>query len=381
MMKTIRGCVAAMALAALTLTSAPAAAQTRAPTERLTIPQRVAALRVQEQRLITIGERLAIAAAPWCQRAWTIGWTLGDLGQYPKTVRMTVRTEWGLPSATTVFVSAIAPGSAAASAGIVPGHAITAINGESPMRYTGDQASRHALANSERVIAEALTANDGRISISTLAPDGTRRTLDLAARAACASRFELSVDDEKQAYADGSVVQVTLGMAQFTSDEELAGVVAHELAHNMLRHRLRQDARGVPANYTRHLGRNARVVRGFEEEADRLSVWLLAQAGYDPSSPIAFWNRFGPDNDSPHPFGRLHDPWRVRVANLQDEITTMRAARGRNRAATPIALINAIREAEAAEAAGEREESGDEPAAGAASVPVPVPAPAEAPPS
>ncbi len=338
------------------LPAAPVAAQ-RQP--QLSVTDRLTALRTHEERVNIIGERLAVAAAPWCRDGWTLGWILGDLGQYPKDVRLPARRQWQVPAAGSLFVATVAPDSAAAMAGLRPGVAITAINGEAPMRYNGDRPSRHALANSERVIEEALRANAGRLNIETINGEGTRATVELTARRACASRFEVGADDEKQAYADGSAVIVTLGMATFADDDELAGVIAHELAHNMLRHRLRQDARGVPNGYTRYLGRNARVVRGFEEEADRLSVWLLQQAGYDPASPIAFWNRFGPDNDTPHPFGRLHAPWRDRVGHLADEIAQMRAARSNDRAATPVALINAIREAEAAEANGTRTESED----------------------
>lgn len=344
------------AAALLTAPLSPALAQ-RAP--QPTVAERLTTLRAQEDRVMAIGERLAVAAAPWCQEGWTLGWILGDLGQYPKEVRLPARRHWQVATGGSLYVASVAPGSTAAAAGLGPGTAITAINGEAPMRYNGDRPSRHALANSERVIDEALRANGGRLTIETTGADGVRATHELTARRACASRFEVSVDEEKQAYADGSAVIVTLGMATFTNDEELAGVIAHELAHNMLRHRLRQDARGVPNGYTRYLGRNARVVRGFEEEADRLSVWLLQQAGYNPEAPIAFWHRFGPDNDTPHPFGRLHAPWRERVRHLEDEIAQMRTARAANRAATPVALINAIREAEAAEADGTRTESED----------------------
>lgn len=286
-----------------------------------------------------------------------MGWMLGDLAQYPKEVRQSVRAEWRLPASGTLFVSAVAPGGAAAVAGLTPGLAITSINGNAPMRFTGNQATRHTLANSERVITEALAENEGQLAIETLAADGTRRTWQLTGRAACPSRFEMSVDLNKQAYADGTVVQVTLGMAQYANDAELAGVVAHELAHNMLRHRLRADARGIPVNYTRHLTRNARQVRGMEEEADRLSIWLLAQAGMDPTAPMTFWQRFGPNNDSPHPFGRLHDPWEQRVAHLQDELAQMQAARPRvPTSIRPPLLVRALEEeaaANAAEAAGE----------------------------
>jgi beta-barrel assembly-enhancing protease len=300
----------------------------------------LAALRKQEERLIRLGERLATAAADagWCEPAQSLGWTLGELGQYPKSLRQHVRRAWALPDGPALFVSALAPDGAAARAGLQPGTGIVSIDGNSPMRNVMAEASRHALANNERVIDAALAR--GPLRIETVSRDGTRAAYDLIGRAACPSRFELSAEDEEQAYADGSVVQVTAGMGRYTndSDDELAGVIAHELAHNMLRHIPRSEEAGTPTDYTRHLGRYARISRKMEEEADRLSVWLLAAAGMNPEAPVTFWRRFGPNHDSAHPFGRLHDPWRTRVAAIEDELAKMRAAKASDGDARPSLL-------------------------------------------
>ena len=316
----------------------------RTSARRPTMEENLASLRKQDERLIVIGERLAVSAANagWCSDGRSLGWTLGDVGQYPKNIRQTVRAQFELPTGASLFVAAVAPGGVAARAGIVPGTGIVRINGRLPMRNSYDGAARFALANSERVIDEALDA--GPIAIELLARDGTRSTVTLTGRAACRSRFEIVPDNEEQAYADGDIVQVTAGMSVYTEqkDEELAAVVAHELAHNMLRHIPRSEEAGTPNDYTRHLGRYARISRGMEEEADRLSVWLLAQAGYDPAAPVAFWGRFGPENDSAHPFGRLHDPWRTRVAAIQQELAAMRAAKTRNPRARPALLDRAV---------------------------------------
>lgn len=334
------------------------------PARRPTMAENLAALRKQDERLIVIGERLTVAAANagWCSDGRSLGWTLSDVGQYEKNVRQLVRTQWELPTGASLFVAAIAPGGVAARAGITPGTGIVRINGRLPMRNPYEGASRFALANSERVIDEALNA--GPIDIELLARDGTRRTVTLTGRAACRSRFEIVPDNEEQAYADGDIVQVTAGMGTYTEqkDEELAAVVAHELAHNMLRHIPRSEEAGTPNDYTRYLGRYARVSRGMEEEADRLSVWLLSQAGYDPTAPLAFWARFGPNHDSAHPFGRLHDPWRTRVAAIEQELAGMRSAKARNPRARPALLDRAIPPAPPAGAASNDAEDEDAPA-------------------
>jgi beta-barrel assembly-enhancing protease len=296
-----------------------------------------------EERVTTIGERLAVAAAAagWCTPVPSAGWTLGDLGMYPKALRPTVRRHFGLPTDVSLFVSSIAPDGAAAQAGVRPGMGVSRIGDAMPVRFRGTDPSRGALASNERLVARSLS--EGPLSLEVVATDGTRNRLSLSGRAACPSRFEVSAQDEENAFADGDVVVVTAGMAHITrdSDEELAGVIAHELAHNMLRHIPRSEEAGTPDDYTRYLNRYSRISREMEQEADRLSVWLLAAAGFDPEAPIRFWQRFGPGNDGSPRFGRLHDRWPVRVAAIEDELAIMRAAKHADPAARPALLDRA----------------------------------------
>lgn len=330
-------------LAAAAMLALPQAASAQTPPRETAATRAQAsltALRKHEERMIAIGDRIlrAAGAAGWCDASQSLGWTLGELGQYPKELRQHVRAVWNLPDGPALFVSAVAPDGAAARAGIRPGMVISLLDGRLPMRNHLREPSRHALANSERLIDEAL--GRGPLAIETIDSAGTRSSVSITGDLACATRFELSAEDEEQAYADGSLVQVTAGMGRYTDgqDDELAGVIAHEIAHNMLRHIPRSQEAGTPDDYRRYLGRYARISRKMEEEADRLAVWLLAVAGYDPEAPVRFWQRFGPNNDSAHPFGRLHDPWRVRVASIEDELAIMRAAKEADPQARPALL-------------------------------------------
>lgn len=328
------------AAAMLALPQAASAQSSSRETAATRAQASLTALRKHEERMIAIGDRILRAAgeAGWCDASQSLGWTLGELGQYPKDLRQHVRTVWNLPDGPALFVSAVAPEGAAARAGVRPGMVIALLDGRLPMRNHLREPSRHALANSERLIDEAL--GRGPLAIETIDSAGVRASLSLTGDLACATRFELSAEDEEQAYADGSLVQVTAGMGRYTDgqDDELAGVIAHEIAHNLLRHIPRSQEAGTPDDYRRYLGRYARISRKMEEEADRLAVWLLAVAGYDPEAPVRFWERFGPNNDSAHPFGRLHDPWRVRVASIQDELAIMRAAKAVDPDARPALL-------------------------------------------
>ncbi len=332
------GWVATLALA-LAFVPQAADAQSRR-SERPSIDERLAKLGKMEERVIRIGHRLsgAAAAAGWCDAAPTLGWTLGELGQYGKGIRQNVRSAWGIPPGASLFVAAVAPGSPASRAEIRPGTGIAAIAGMAPLTLSADGEQRLALANSERVIDGALAT--GSVEVELVQPDATRRTVRLVGTPGCKTRFEVVTEDDPQAYADGEIVQVTAGMSQFTeaSDNQLAAVIAHELAHNILRHRERTEQSGTPRDYRRYLGRYTRLSRAMEEEADRLSVWLLQLAGYDPRAPIAFWERFGPNNDSPHPFGRTHSPWRERVIAVEAEQHAMRATLASDPRARPALL-------------------------------------------
>jgi predicted Zn-dependent protease len=89
------------------------------------------------------------------------------------------------------------------------------------------------------------------------------------------------------------------------SDDELAIIIAHEMAHNILNHPDRLIAQGVPRGLLRGIGRNAEKVWATEAEADRLSIRLVAASGYNVSAAIPFWRRYYAQFDEPQIF-RTH---------------------------------------------------------------------------
>jgi predicted Zn-dependent protease len=122
--------------------------------------------------------------------------------------------------------------------------------------------------------------------------DGQRLTYVLRPVLGCAARGRLARSNQPNAFADGRYAIMTTRMLDFVAGEdELAVVMAHELAHNLLGHPQRLDAQNVPHGILRGFGKNAGRVRVTEEEADRLSLKLLWAAGYDVSAAIPFWRR------------------------------------------------------------------------------------------
>jgi predicted Zn-dependent protease len=164
---------------------------------------------------------------------------------------------------------------------------------------------------------------------------GTRLMLHVATEPGCASRFQLIPSRSLNAEADGRYVQVTTAIAEYVADDaELAAVLAHEFAHNILGHRVRLDAARVSRGFFSNFGRNARSIRETEIEADRYSIYLLDRAGYDPEAAVRFWSRFGRRGlnflGSP-----THPNWRNRIALFEAEIAAIRRAHAEGRDPVP----------------------------------------------
>src|SRR3546814_14264401 len=72
---------------------------------------------------------------------------------------------------------------------------------------------------------------------------------------ACRSRFEVVLGNSFLAQADGELVQIG---SRFLADypQWVAAPIAHELAHNILRHRERLEEKGVSYGLLSGIGRN-----------------------------------------------------------------------------------------------------------------------------
>src|SRR3546814_15757707 len=107
------------------------------------------------------------------------------------------------------------------------------------------------------------------------------------------SRLGVVLGNRFLAQADGDLLQIgsrfLAGYPQW-----VAAPIAHELAHNILRHRERLEEKGVSYGLLSGIGRNVGYFRQTELEADILSVSLLANANYDPHIALSFWRAYGP---------------------------------------------------------------------------------------
>jgi len=118
----------------------------------------------------------------------------------------------------------------------------------------------------------------------------TREDLRLHAQAqmACAYNVQLKFSAAVNAYATGRSIIVTTGMMDFTqSDEELALVIGHELAHNTMGHVRKSIQNTILSGFAR------RYTRPFEAEADYVGLYYMALAGYKLDGVETFWRRLG----------------------------------------------------------------------------------------
>lgn len=279
-------------------------------------PATVAALRAADLRVAAIGYRLATRNAVLCadQQSQT-GLILHSLRQYLPPQRAAVRAAFGFTR--DLAVEAVVLDSPAALGGIAADDQIVAIAGVPvPATLPADDAAGSTQARDaayDRIAALPITAP---VAL-TIDRGGQHQTLSLAPEPGCRVRFEVTGEDESGA--DSAIVQIGAPFLDRYDDAGLAVVIAHELAHIVLRSEARLTAAGVSFGVFSELGKSGRLHRQAEAEADRLSVYLLYNAGFDPLSAGRFWRGPGRKLDQGLFRSRIYPDWRKRADALDEE--------------------------------------------------------------
>ena len=156
--------------------------------------------------------------------------------------------------------------------------------------------------------------------------------------------------DEINAFAlPGGFFFVNTGLiALADAESELAGVLAHEIAHVTARHGTEQATKGQIANYAMlplifmggGLGYGLYQAAGFlipmqflhfsrknETEADYLGLQYMYKTGYDPTSTLSFFNKIqSTEKKKPGKLAkafRTHPPTGDRITKTQKNIATI----------------------------------------------------------
>ena len=152
----------------------------------------------------------------------------------------------------------------------------------------------------------------------------------------------------------GGKIVVYTGILPITKDDAgLATVMGHEVAHALANH----GAQSMSAGQLQELGAVGVAVatggksaeqqqmwqqyygigsqvgvmlpfsRSYENEADKIGLTLMALAGYNPESALAFWERMAASSggNKPPEFMSTHPSDATRIANIQRLIPEARA--------------------------------------------------------
>jgi beta-barrel assembly-enhancing protease len=265
------------------------------------------ALQATDLRVATVAHRLSTANIKLCpNQTPQLGFSLHALAQYGGTFRSSAKTLFGLSDDPTIL--AIVPNGAAANAGLGVGDALIAV-GATRLRGTTVTAkqSYDAVREAEAAIDNGPKTRPLKLTIRR---GGAEQAINVYAKPGCTSRVVVEPGGKLNAYADGTYVKLTSSVAEYAADEgELAAIIAHEMAHNLLGHQARLDA----------TGRNRANILETEIEADKFSVRLLAGAGYDPRVAARFWARFGKKTGAGIFATGTHLRTKARVALLEEE--------------------------------------------------------------
>ncbi len=256
-------------------------------------------------RVATIAYRLATRNVALCtNQTPQLGMTFHAAVQYGGSFRSAAAAMFGLGDMPGVL--AVVAGSPAAGAAIAVGDSVLAVDGAAVVGARGAGQSYDAVARFEAAIDAASASPPVTLRLTR---GGAARNVSLTGTPGCASRVQVEPGKKLNAYADGTYVKLTSSVAEYAADDgELASVIAHEMAHNILGHRALLDRQG----------RSRANIRSTEIAADLLSVKLVAGAGYDRRAPARFWQRFGKKTGAGIFSDGTHLRTKARVKLLED---------------------------------------------------------------
>lgn len=292
----------------------------------------------QQHRLQNVAIPLLEAAAPFCgdRVRGASGYIAANAFRWKNDYYNAARSA-GFTD--TLVVLNVAPGSAAAQAGLAAGDRILAINntpilvGQSAIDDLGAKLPTTKTNHPKPYQLTYRRGNDVGM-------------LDIEPHVACAYTPIVTNEDVVNAYADGNSIYITTGIMRFLQDDnDLAVVVGHEIAHDAMGHidaKMKNSllgaligavvdvaaaTQGVNTDFARQGAELGAMVfsQDFEREADYVGLYILTIGGRPIDHAADVWRLMGASNPkeikfaSSHPttaerFVRL-DTWRTEIGN------------------------------------------------------------------
>jgi len=213
-----------------------------------------------------------------------------------------------------------------------------------------------AKISTQKVQSEQVTRVGQRIAAAT---EAYLRTNGLASEIQNFQwEFNLVKSDEVNAWCmpGGKIVVYEGIMKLVDSDDELAVVLGHEVAHAVAKHSNERMSQQMLAQYgatavslatmgsssatqaiaqsVYGLGANYGVMQPFsrkhESEADKMGLVLMTIAGYNPDAAVTFWRKMQARSTSTTPaFLSSHPSHETRIADIQKELPAIKKQYGK----------------------------------------------------
>ncbi len=257
------------------------------------------------QRLARVTAPLRIANAELCGETYRDpGFSTHRLSDYPPPLQpiameLLNMTEDGL------HIRSVRPNSSAWDAKLEPGDRILSVNSQP---ISSDPSMRKY---NEAVIRNGFSLARPRLTVRTA--QGREFTARIKPQTACEAPVRVIFSDNVNGHTDGVDVLITSALMKTVPDDtNLALVVAHEMSHLIAGHFSQAPSQDL------------------ELEADRMALVLLARAGYDVESAVAYWE----SADHPHEGGDLpessHPTTGARYENFKTELDRINKIRNRS---------------------------------------------------
>lgn len=255
----------------------------------------------RRQRVANLALPLFLAAKRYCPRepAPYLGVQLHSLKDYPLNQQDAVKEMYN--SLEGIGVQTTTRGAPAHNR-LLPGDQLLRIN-QHPVGSTTPKTLR--------LLNQALSSDTVTIE---LLRNGEKKTVQIAPIQVCRYRISISGGQALNAYAYGQSISITQGMLRFAEeDNQLALILAHEIAHNLSRHTYKKLKNGLLGGVVDLVvsastgvvspGFAAGVAAHFnsqslEVEADLMGLQLMHEAGYPIKGLEEFWRRLAIEQPS-----------------------------------------------------------------------------------
>jgi hypothetical protein len=314
------------------------------------VTAKMAAARAQLSQMVTLQDRLYRIAGPLLinnadlcrtQARNLLGFTAKN--KYSYSGEFVDAAQAVLNYGDRLEVASVLAGSGAVRAGLRKGDVLVAADGK--LLPVGANAESDAAA-----ILGPLATNN-RVLTLTVARGGANQQLKLPVTRACAFKIDIGNSDNVNAYSDGQRVLITRGMINFAqSDEAIAYVLAKDIAHNVLGHAattkqaytvgsIIDNLVAVRPDLSMLIG--SAGVKPMPQEldaaADRLSLYMVARAGYSVDGAHAFWQRLATQHPATvlNGYTAVHPAVAYRLAAIDKAVAEIRSKQTAKRPLVP----------------------------------------------